>query len=719
MYTDYNDDNEKNYYADDDNGNRGFDNEKLKRIIFFVLVFVILILLILVIAKGCSKNNSAEPVKNEDLAYTLEPRIMTSRTNISLGVGDSFQIEGEVANRKNASVIWYQDDPNIVDIDENGNITALNEGETTVVAFYKEDGESYTSECNVIVTSKEVKIKSISLGSEEMTMKLDDTFLLQVTPEPTDAKLDDLIFESENADIVFVDENGYMTANSVGITAVTVKTKDETVSSSIIVKVTETGETEVYPTKIELIKLATGLTPDSLTEIEYEIEPKNTTNSKVTWTSSNPSVATVEFGVVTGVAPGTCTIIATTENGLSSKLDIVVESNDIPVESITIDGDTSITLPLGSTKQLSYTILPENATNKNVTYTVENSDVLFLDYSGKIAGIGVGSSIVTITTENGSKTAIVDVTVTDSSKSGDDPTNPDNGSEEPGETTNSGSSDDSSSDSGDSSSGGNSSGSSDSSSGGSSSVSSDSKNSDSCSVNSFAIKSNQSGAVTSNNRFENAKAFTGANPGLKVVTYDSCINKSKSYYDLWYAKDKASLNTSKSPIIKNKKLPNLNGTLSLNKGDGYYYIKVYITTNDGKSYYKYYYAIVENGGKSSSDSSTGSSSSMSAPGFISSSADNSVVLNGRSAVRVTIKFKDTSGKLTVSSCNAKTKATKATCSNYSTNYITTTRSGSIYTSKYTVYTDKLTSGQKLFLCFFASNAYNKSVSRCIAAYTKL
>ena len=78
-----------------------------------------------------------------------------------------------------------------------------------------------------------------------------------------------------------------------------------------------------------------------------------------------------------------------------------INASPAPVESITLDGELSISMNVGGTKMLNYNILPTNATNKNVTYTTSNSNVVFVDSNGVIYAMNTGVSLVTITTEDG------------------------------------------------------------------------------------------------------------------------------------------------------------------------------------------------------------------------------------------------------------------------------------------------------------------------------
>ena len=84
------------------------------------------------------------------------------------------------------------------------------------------------------------------------------------------------------------------------------------------------------------------------------------------------------------------------------------ETTTVNVESVSLN-ESSATLNIGETLQLTETVLPENATNKNVTWSASNGKVSVDD--GLVTAISAGSSVVTVTTEDGSKTASCNITV--------------------------------------------------------------------------------------------------------------------------------------------------------------------------------------------------------------------------------------------------------------------------------------------------------------------
>ena len=147
-------------------------------------------------------------------------------------------------------------------------------------------------------------------------------------------------------------------------------------------------------------------TTETLTAI---VAPDNATNKNVTWTSSDEGVATVADGVVTAVAAGTATITATTvEGGFSATCTVTV--TPVAVTGVTLN-KTSASIVAGTTETLTATVAPDNATNKNVTWTSSNTSVATVDDAGVVTAVAAGTATITVTTEDGGKTATCEVTV--------------------------------------------------------------------------------------------------------------------------------------------------------------------------------------------------------------------------------------------------------------------------------------------------------------------
>ena len=149
------------------------------------------------------------------------------------------------------------------------------------------------------------------------------------------------------------------------------------------------------------------------------VQPDSATNKNVTWESSNTSVATVDVsGLVTAVSAGTTTITVTTEDGdKTATCEVTVTAATVPVTGVTLN-KTSTSLYVGDTETLTATVAPDNATDKDVTWTSSDSAVATVDQNGLVTALARGTAVITATTADGGKTASCTVTVSRYSSGG-------------------------------------------------------------------------------------------------------------------------------------------------------------------------------------------------------------------------------------------------------------------------------------------------------------
>lgn len=148
----------------------------------------------------------------------------------------------------------------------------------------------------------------------------------------------------------------------------------------------------------------------STQQLNATIAPANATNQNLTWTSSNTAVATVNAtGLVTAVSAGTTTITVKTVDGNKTATSAITVAA-IPVSSVAVS-PTTASLYAGNTQQLSATISPVNATNKNVTWSSSNTAIATVNSSGLVTAVSAGTATVTTTTQDGDKLATATITV--------------------------------------------------------------------------------------------------------------------------------------------------------------------------------------------------------------------------------------------------------------------------------------------------------------------
>ena len=158
----------------------------------------------------------------------------------------------------------------------------------------------------------------------------------------------------------------------------------------------------VHVSGISLNKSEVSLHVDETEILTATITPANATDTSVLWESSNATIATVTGGKITALRVGSATITATANDG-GETATCQVTVYPIPVESVSLN-ESEITLHEGNVFTLTATISPANATNTNVTWKSSDTSVVKVE-NGKITAVGAGDATVTVTTNDGGKTA--------------------------------------------------------------------------------------------------------------------------------------------------------------------------------------------------------------------------------------------------------------------------------------------------------------------------
>jgi len=192
--------------------------------------------------------------------------------------------------------------------------------------------------------------------------------------------------------------------------------KDGMTQSAVLTIFYTNIEAAVPVASVSLNKTSTSIAVNATETLTATVLPNNATNKNVTWSSSNPAVATVTNGVVTGVSAGTATITVTSAADSSKKATclVTVSATTVPVTGVSLNTST-LSLTVGGTAgSLTATVAPSNATNQNVSWNSNNTSVATVSGSGAsitINAVAAGSSTITVTTADGGHTASCTVTV--------------------------------------------------------------------------------------------------------------------------------------------------------------------------------------------------------------------------------------------------------------------------------------------------------------------
>ena len=150
-------------------------------------------------------------------------------------------------------------------------------------------------------------------------------------------------------------------------------------------------------------------------QLIFKTTPTNALMPTIKYTSSAPDVAEYHGGVITTKTLGVCTLTTETRNGLSKVLNLTVQDGT-SVSTVSLD-KTIANGGIGDTITLTATIIPETATNKNVTFAADNENVSLAQdgLTCTVSLLASGSSIVTVTTEDNNCTATCQVVISESS----------------------------------------------------------------------------------------------------------------------------------------------------------------------------------------------------------------------------------------------------------------------------------------------------------------
>ena len=186
--------------------------------------------------------------------------------------------------------------------------------------------------------------------------------------------------------------------------SVTTKLQRET---SYTIKITREKPKEI--TKISFDKTDFELNVEDVIELKPIIEPANAESNALTWSSNNENVAIVySNGIIEAVGAGNAIVTVKSKNGITASVNIKVL---VPVSSIKFSKQI-INVNLNESQTLNYTILPNDAYNKNVTFSSSDDTIVSVDQNGQIITKKYGKATITVVTEDGSfrSDCIVNVT---------------------------------------------------------------------------------------------------------------------------------------------------------------------------------------------------------------------------------------------------------------------------------------------------------------------
>ena len=351
--------------------------------------------------------------KEEEHIVIPVESVTISQPTLTLESGKTHYLTASVfpPNATDAEITWTSSNKLVAPVTENGSVTALYEGEAIIYAT----AGNKRDQCVVTVMASysHVDVASITISESEYYIKKGVTTYLSALVVFADGATSTKVnWSSSNSDIASIEsETGLLTAISKGDVTITAERNGKTATCTVLVVEDEGGGGDVAVTSVTLNQTSITLQHEQSYTLVATVKPDNATNKTVTWSSSEPWLVPVDQnGTVTGYGTwGTITATITAEcGGKTATCKVTVLTNTIAVESITLN-KTTYTLKVGESYKLVATVKPDNATDKTVSWSSDNSSVATVDEKGKVSALSEGSA--KITAKAGEKTATCQVSV--------------------------------------------------------------------------------------------------------------------------------------------------------------------------------------------------------------------------------------------------------------------------------------------------------------------
>ena len=332
----------------------------------------------------------------------VKPRLVQSislnATQTHLVVGDSFTLTATAMpeNATNHNVVWKLVSGDAISLSNTGVIQAKKVGEALVRAEAA-DGSGVSATCKVVVKPR--LVQAISLNATQKELIIGDSFTLTATLSPENTTNRNVIWKLVSGDAISLSNTGVFQAKKVGVALVRAEAADGsgiTAECKVVVKPRLVQAISLNATQKNLI------IGDSFT-LTATLSPENATNRNVIWKLvSGDAISLSNTGVIQAKKVGVALVRAEAADGsgITAECKVVVKPRLVQAISLKLEKDT---VAVGEHFTVTADVLPKNATNSTLQWSV--SDPLLLKHlgAGSFEAQKTGSATITAQARDGSK----------------------------------------------------------------------------------------------------------------------------------------------------------------------------------------------------------------------------------------------------------------------------------------------------------------------------
>ena len=332
----------------------------------------------------------------------VKPRLVQSislnSTQKELIVGDAFSLTATLSpeNATNRHVIWKLVSGDAISLSNTGVIQAKKVG-AALVRAEAADGSGITAECKVVVKPR--LVQAISLNATQKAVTVGDSFTLTATLSPENATNRNVIWKLVSGNAISLSNTGVIQAKKVGEALVRAEAADgsgTTAECKVVVKPRLVQAISLNATQKNLIiGESFAFTATAM--------PENATNRNVIWKLvSGDAISLSNTGVIQAKKVGEAIVRAETADGsgITAECKVVVKPRLVQSISLNLEKDT---VAIGEHFTVTADVLPKNATNSTLQWSV--SDPLLLKHlgAGSFETLKTGSATITAQARDGSK----------------------------------------------------------------------------------------------------------------------------------------------------------------------------------------------------------------------------------------------------------------------------------------------------------------------------
>ncbi|MEG2860440.1 MAG: Ig-like domain-containing protein, partial [Clostridia bacterium] len=320
---------------------------------------------------------------------------------ISIMPGESYRITPTLTPHGLGPVhiVWKSKHPEIASVSDDGLLTGHAVGATLVTA---EAGDHLQSTCSVTVSQQLSSLELYVLGhvlprGEDYAIDEGQTLLVSAVARPAGIPVD-LTWKSDNRAVASVDADGNIHALKTGTSTLTVTANVRGGTQRVVRKF---KLRVIRPVKQVLLPERVSVLAGQSRPVGAVVLPKAATDKRLSWTSADPSIATVSTrGVVTGVAKGKTLLTATSHNLLVG----FTHAEVLPaVSGITLTMDESVArIHPGDQVALSATVVPADA-KQTLSWSSSNPSIARVSQDGLVTARAPGAVTISATATDGSK----------------------------------------------------------------------------------------------------------------------------------------------------------------------------------------------------------------------------------------------------------------------------------------------------------------------------